>query len=62
MDKLPKFEIPLIIKGNVVGIIETIVLDDEGDFPEILFAGTLIKELKDQESFVKLLQKEGMIN
>lgn len=60
MDSLPKFEIPLIIKGSKVGVIEAIIIDDDGDFPKIMFAGTLIKELKDQENFVKLLQKEGI--
>lgn len=59
---LPKFEIPLVIKGLKVGVIEAIVMDDktEDGFPKIMFAGTLIRELKDKEMLVKLLQKEGI--
>ena len=59
---LPKFEIPLILKGSKVGIIEAIVMDTEQEngFDKIMFAGVLIRELQDQEMLVALLQKEGI--
>jgi hypothetical protein len=59
-DYLPKFEIPLVIKDNKVGVIEAIIIDDEGEFPKIMFSGTLIKKLDHPEVLVKLLQKEGV--
>lgn len=57
---LPKFEIPLVLKGLKVGVIEAIVLNDEDEFPKIIFSGTLIRELEQPETLVKLLQKEGI--
>ena len=58
---LPKFEIPLVIKGSKVGLIEMIVMDPDVDgFPKIMFAGTLLRELKDSETLVRLLQIEGI--
>lgn len=59
---LPKFEIPLVLKGLKVGVIEAIVLDPASvdGFPKIMFAGTLIRELQDSEMLVALLQKEGI--
>ena len=57
---IPAFNIPLKIRGDVVGTIEMFALDDEGTFPKIMFAGTLTKELQDIEALVKLLQVEGI--
>lgn len=57
---MDKFEIPLVIKGKKIGIIEIIVINDEGDFPEILFSGILLHKLEKPKVLVKLLQKEGI--
>ena len=60
---LPNFEIPLIIKGTKVGLVEAFVLDEKSDedgFPKFMIGGTLIRELKEQEKLVKLLQQEGI--
>ena len=57
---IPSFNIPLMIRGDKVGLVEAIVINTDEEFPKIMFAGTLIKELKNQNALVKLLQAEGI--
>lgn len=58
---MDKFEIPLVIKGKQIGVVETIVMDTREDgFPEFLMGGTFFNELEKPEVLVKLLQKEGI--
>ncbi|KKN08637.1 hypothetical protein LCGC14_1054780 [marine sediment metagenome] len=57
-------DIPLIIKGSQVGVIEKIIIDPSTDpknpWFKIAFTGTLIKELKNSKQLVRLLQIEGI--
>ncbi len=55
-------DIPLIIKGDKVGVIEEIKILPNKTTPwvKISINGTLIKELKDPENLIKLLQVEGI--
>lgn len=51
--------IPLIIRGDRVGVIEGIIFK-KNEFPEIYIQGVLIKELQNPEALIKLLQSEGL--
>jgi len=57
-------DIPLIIKGNQVGVIEQIIInpstDPKNPWFKIALSGTLVKELKNSKQLVRLLQIEGI--
>jgi len=60
----PISDIPMFIKGSMIGVIEKIMIqpstDKDNPWTKISFSGTLIKELKSSEQLVGLLQKEGI--
>lgn len=57
-------DIPLIIRGDKIGVIEEVVIlpstDPENPWFKIAMNGTLIKDLKNAEQLIKLLQIEGI--
>jgi len=57
-------EIPLLLRGDKVGVIEKVIVipppDVKNPWFKIAFSGTLIKEMKSVENLIKLLQKEGL--
>jgi len=57
---LPKFDIPLVMRGKKIGVIETVRYNPEGDFPSIMFQGKLLYKLENADTLVKLLMKEGI--
>lgn len=57
---IENLNIPLIIRGEKVGLLEMFVVDDEQEFPKILIGGTLIKKLQHPDALAKLLQLEGI--
>ena len=60
MVSVPKLEIPLIMKGTKIGLVDAIGLNDVDGFTTIVFRGILLRELQDQETLIKLLQIEGI--
>lgn len=59
-EQIKNLNIPLIIRGDRVGIIEIIMLKTMDGFPKIFISGTLIKELKNPDALVELLKVEGI--
>lgn len=59
-DKLPVFDIPLVLKKKKIGVIEAIGFNPDAEFPTIIFSGVLFHMLDKPEVLVKLLQKEGI--
>ncbi len=59
-DKLPVFDIPLVLKKKKIGVIETIGFNPDVEFPIIVFSGKLFHMLEKPDVLVKLLQKEGI--
>ena len=59
-DYIPKFEIPLVMKNEQVGVIEAIGFKREGEAEKLVFSGYLLKPLAHPEKLVELLKLEGM--
>ena len=57
-------DIPLLIRGDKIGVIEEVVIlpstDPDKPWFKIAINGTLIKDLKNAEQLIKLLQIEGI--
>ncbi len=59
-DHLPDFNIPLVIKGKQVGVIEAIGFKDDDGAQRFVISGYLLHALENATNLVELLKVEGV--
>ena len=59
-DKIPQFDIPLVMKGKQIGVIEAIGFNDDDGAQRFVISGYFLHAMLNVDTLVKLLKVEGI--